>query len=409
MRTYLEVFGIREARRLYAAMLPVRLGYAMTTLALVLLARSRTGSFTTAGLCAGAFVLLAGVTAPLRGTLVDRYGQTKPLVGYLPVFCLTLMLVPLVSSDVALVVMAAVCGAASPPLIASARPLWRIIVGDELVRTAYAADAVQMQVALVVGPVLVGAIAFFVTPTVTLYLISVAVAVGGVLFVSLESSRAWRAGPRLAHMGSALRAPGIRTMLALSACFGAAFGALQVALPARAGEHGSAAAGGLLFAALAAGMVAGGTWWGTRTHADSPLRALAVSIGSFAVLMVPAALLPAGPLLAVVLVAGGFCLGPPMALWMELIDRAAPPGTAVSAFTWLVSLESAGSALSVTAAGSLAQHHGAAAAMAVSVVTAAIVPPVVLLRRHSLRAGQWPASSQLEPAPTETSSGTRSA
>ena len=37
MRVYQEVFRIREARRLWLAMLPVRLGYAMTGIAIVFL------------------------------------------------------------------------------------------------------------------------------------------------------------------------------------------------------------------------------------------------------------------------------------------------------------------------------------------------------------------------------------
>jgi predicted MFS family arabinose efflux permease len=406
VRAYLDVFRIREARRLYFAMLPVRLGYSMFSIALVLLAYDRTGSFTTAGLAAGSFVLWAGVTAPIRGSLVDKYGQTTPLLFYVPAFVLSVALVPLVSSGVGLVVMAGVSGAVSPPLIASARPLWRIIVGDRLVRTAYAADAVQMQVTLVVGPALAAVIAKAFDPVVTPFVIAASVLVGGVLFVMLESSRSWRSEKRLAHMGSALRAPGIRTMLGLAISFGAAFGALQVSLPAKAESAGSAASGGLWFALLAGGMVLGGTWWGTRVHTGSPLRALAISMSSFAVLMVPAAALPPGIPLGVALVAAGICLGPPMPLWMELIDRAAPPGTAVSAFTWLISVEAGGTALAVVLAGSLAESFGPTAAVAVSAVAALFVAPLLVVRRRSLRPGQWPAASQDGPAPMETSSGT---
>ena len=254
MRVYLELFRIREARRLWLAMLPVRLGYSMSSIAIVFLVHDRTGSWSTAGLATGAFILGAGATAPLRGGLVDRYGQTRPLLAYVPAFCAAFVVLPHLHTTAGMIVVAGLCGVLSPPLIASSRPLWRIIVGDELVRTGYAADAVQMQTTLVVGPALAAVLAARVSPTLPPYVIAATVLLGGLMFLSLESSRAWRSEPRLAHMQSALRAPGIRTMLVLAACFGAAFGALQVALPAKAAESGSATEGGLLFAVLAAGL-----------------------------------------------------------------------------------------------------------------------------------------------------------
>ena len=408
VRVYRDVFRFAEARRLWLAMLPVRLGYSMTSFAIVYLVHDRTGSWSDAGLATGAFIAGAGVTAPLRGSLVDKLGQTKPLLVYVPIFCAALVLLPNMDSRIGLILIAGLCGVFSPPLIASARPLWRIIVGDELVRTAYASDAVQMQLTLVVGPALTAVLATSVSPALPPYVIAALVLVGGLLFLSLETSRKWTSEPRLAHMQSALRAPGIRTMLVLACCFGAAFAALQIALPAKGKEAGSESAGGLLFAVLAAGMVAGGIWWGTRVHSGSPLRAAAVSVGSFALLMIPTAFIPFGPWLAPVLFAAGFALGPPMVLWMELIDRTAPPGTAVSAFTWLVAIESAGSAASLGFAGAIAEGVSATAAFVVPVLAAGLVPIVISVRRHSLRAGQWPASSQVEPTPTETSSGTLS-
>ena len=87
MSAYSAVLANGQARLLILAMIPVRFGYAMAGLAMVLLIRDRTGSFALAGLGLGLFSLGAGLLSPLRGHLVDTMGQTKPLMVYLPVFC----------------------------------------------------------------------------------------------------------------------------------------------------------------------------------------------------------------------------------------------------------------------------------------------------------------------------------
>jgi MFS family permease len=408
VRPYLSVLTVAEARRLFLALLFVRLGYAMISLSVVLLAVDRTDSYRAAGVATGSFFLVSGLTAPLRGTLVDRLGQTRPLAVYLPAFCLTLSLMPLAHSPVVLAVLSGLAGATSPPLIASARPLWRDIVGTERLRTAYALDSVQTQTSMVVGPVAAAALTALVGPSVTLWTIAVAVAVGGAQFMRLPASRRWRSAARLAHAGSALHASGMRTLIALAACIGAVFGSLAVALPAWADQHGSAGGGGLLLGLLSLGGVAGGTWWGTRAGSTSPVRALFVATVVVAAAAAPMSLVGSTVALSTLLLVIGFCFGVGNVVALELIDRAAPPGTAVSAFTWMIQAEMTGMAAASSLAGTLAEVRSASAALVIVLPAAVAVPLLIGLRRRTLRAGQWPASSQVAPTPTETSSGTLS-
>jgi predicted MFS family arabinose efflux permease len=407
--TYVRsVLAVGEARSLFFALLFVRLGYAMITQTVLLLTVDRTGSFGAGGLAAGSFMLLAGVTAPLRGGLVDRFGQTRPLLVYLPAFCTSMALMPLAHSATALVALAGLAGATSPPLIASARPLWRDIVGVERLRSAYALDSVQTQTTMVIGAPVASAVAILLSPAVTPVLLAVVVAIGGTLFLLLPASRAWRSEPRLDHMSSALHAPGMRTLVALAFFIGAVFGALAVSLPAFAAETGSAGKGGILLGVLSLGGVLGGAWWGTRAHTSSPVRALIIATSVMALAVAPMSLVDSPIVIGVLLIVTGFCFGIGNVIGLELIDRAAPPGTAVSAFTWMVLTESAGMAAASAAAGRLAEDVGASAALLVVAAPAVLVPVLLVLRRRTLRAGQWPASSQVAPTPTETSSGTLS-
>jgi MFS family permease len=408
MRAYRDVLAFRDARLLSLAMIPVRLGYAMVGLTIVLVVRERTSSFG-AGLALGAFSLTAGLLAPLRGTLVDRFGQTRPLIVYVPLFCVAFALVPLAHTPVALVVLCAFAGASSPPLIASARPLWRYIVGDEKVRTAYALDSVSMQVTMVLGPTLVAALVLVMPPGDVVWVICALILLGGALFVWVPASRSWRSGQRLAHVSSGVRSAGVRTLMVAAIGIGLAMGALTVGLPALAQSANASASGGLLLAALAAGNVVGGIWAGAGHGRGSPVRGAIVSTALFPLLLIPVAVLPVGWPAMLGLLAAGAVFGPANVYVLEIVDRVAPPGTSVSTFTWIVAIESAGLATGAPLAGASADAFGARSAIIVAAMSAALIPFALVSRRRTLRADQWAAASQELPIPTETSSGTSSA
>ena len=62
----------------------------------------------------------------------------------------------------------------------------------------------------------------------------------------------------------------MRALLTVLLAFGVAVGIVQVAVPAFADAHGSAATGGLLLAALSAGNLTGGLVYGARSWPGSP-------------------------------------------------------------------------------------------------------------------------------------------
>ena len=389
MRSYGEVLAFGQARQLMLAMVPVRFGYAMAGLTLVLLVRDRTGSFALAGLGLGIFSLAAGLLAPLRGHLVDTLGQTRPLLVYLPVFSLCFAALAAVDRPVPLLILCAVGGAASPPLLASSRALWRPIVGPDLVRTAYALDAIAMQAAQVLGPVAAAAVVVWAGPGAAVLVIAALVFVGGLLFLSLPASRAWTGDREAAGLMGAVRSEGIRTLLMVSAALGTAAGAITVALPAIAVQENWPLSGGVLLGALAVGSVIGGTLAGSRsTH--GPVRGLGRSILVLAVTLLVAAIPAPWPVLALLLVLAGFGLGPSNVYLLELIDRLAPRGSAVTGFAAVVALEGAFVGLGAFLAGQAADADAAHIGLVVAGLSQVVAGLVVLVRRNRLQAPTKP-------------------
>src|SRR3954447_2889934 len=66
---------------LLGASVAARLPLAMFSIALLVHARHLTGSFAVAGAVTGAYAAAVGVGGPLLGRVVDRRGQTVPLVA----------------------------------------------------------------------------------------------------------------------------------------------------------------------------------------------------------------------------------------------------------------------------------------------------------------------------------------
>lgn len=425
MRAYRELFGLRPAVWLAVAMLPVRLGYAMAGLSLVLLGAQKSGSYAIGGAALGLFSLGAGALGPFRGSLVDRFGQTRPLLVYVPAFCAGFLALAATSQTWVLLTVATISGMLSPPLLASSRTLWRSIVPPHLVRTAFALDSVSMQVTQVAGPAMAGLIAARWGASTAMVVVTVLVMAGGIAFIALPSSRAWKGSRTSTGLRGILRSSAVRTLLVIGALGGISLGVLVVALPAMSEAFDTPFGAGLLLAVLAVGSVVGGTWVGARHRldaADGATRAAAI----LALVLVPVVLSASwgrGVQPWLLLVAG-MAFGPLGVYLLELVDRAAPAGTAVTAFAAIVALEGATVALGAVIAGWAADRGAAENSLVVSIACLIAMAFIYRFRRDVLHAhprgsqdsatshaadGQWAAASQSAPVPTDTSKGTASA
>lgn len=377
-------------------MLPVRLGYAMAGLALVLLGAERFGGYAAGGAALGLFSIGAGALGPLRGWLVDRYGQTRPLLVYVPVFCGGLLLL-LVVDAWAFLAVATIAGAMSPPLLASSRALWRSIVPDDLLRTAFAVDSASMQVTQIAGPALAGAIAAAISPTAAMLVVVTLVAVGGAAYVALPASRRWAGSARRGHGRRFLGSPGVRRLLLVAALGGTVLGILVIALPALSRGFDTPAGQGFLLAVVGAGSVIGGTWAGTRRSAD-PVRTASLAAVAMAAAVGSAAAAAGGAALVVSLLVAGIAYGPLSVSLLELVDRCAPPGTTTTAFAVVVALEGATVSVGALLAGALTDSGRVSASLLVASGVLAAISVVYAASRRALASAPGTFSGPPDPS-----------
>jgi MFS family permease len=408
--SYLAILRLPQARPLVLASLVGRLSFATGPLGLVLFVQHATGSFAQAGAVSAAVALFSGLLAPVRGRLVDRYGQRRCLPPLAAVFAASLVGIVAVARPgpagiAATVGLAAAAGAAAPPLGASMRVLWISLVGQgPKLQTAYALDAVLDELLFVAGPLLIGGLATVFDPA-SGPLTSAGLAVAGTLgFVASPVSKAYT-GSRTPPAGrtgwaGALSRPGMRTLALSLTGVGAAVGIWEIGLVGAARQGGSTEAAGLLLAAWAAASVVGGLWYGARTWRRSAGQRYLILLALLAVACAPMAATGSPLALGAVVALVGLVLAPLESSAYVLAAELAPPGTLTESGTWMTTAINVTAAVGIAAAGALVDRAGVSVTLAIAWACVAVGLLVALAGRGHLGAAPYRGKHELRQATT---------
>lgn len=403
--------AFRRVLALGGPLLPVvsflgRLPTAMCQFGSLLLVAETSGSLATAGLVGGA--LAAGQTAggPLLGRLADRHGQ-RPVVLAACWFD-ALAVTALVSAALArtgalpLALIALLAGAGVPQigplartrLVALAR---RTRADDRLVHTALSFEGTLDEVSFVLGPALVGLSATVAHPAVALALAALLLAVCGSAFAVHPTAAALRptgAGPapdrprgrRPAARPARARMPrAVHAMRASMALQGALFGACQAGITALTADLHRPAQAGLVYAAMGVmSAVAGLSLALVPARIGLPVRWRVAAVALIA-LSVPLLFVRSLGALYLAVVLLGAAFAPHLITLFGLTERLVPAGRLAESMTFLTSAVVGGQALSLAAAGRLAEAHGPSAAFAVAVGAAVLILALALTTRATDR------------------------
>lgn len=407
LRRYAVLLRLPGARRAVLPALLARSTYATAGLALVLLIHQRTGSFATAGLVVACYSLAAGVSSPLLGRAVDRprgWVVLAVAAAVFPALLLTQLVVP--AHGIAPLFAAAAAGLAQPPTGPAMRALWPDLTADpELVASAYNFESVVVELVFVAGPLLVGTLAATVGPGVALAAAGVAMSVGTLGFATAPAVRrrtGHPAPPAGQRRERPLGSPGVRTILATIAVLAAAFGVMEVTVPAFAAAHGSAARSGWVLSGWAAGSLLGGLWYGGRRFRASPVRRYLRLLPLIGLTMLPLAVAPGLAVLGVLMFISGLVIAPTGTEEFALLGAHAPPGARTETFSLSGTLIAVGGGAGNALAGQLVARAGTSAAFTAAALLALAafgvayrwrrhLPPPPRPRPHSQPSARQPA------------------
>ena len=388
---YRSVLGAPGCARVFATALIGRLPQGMTSLAVLLLVRSHTGSYAVAGIAVGAYAFATAAGAPLLGRLVDRFGRRRVLVPVAVLQGVALTALVLAAGahagGVVLVGVSAVAGALMPPIAPAVRALLRDLLPDPGVReTAHALESVIQELIWMIGPLVVAAVIAVVEPAVAVLLSAAVCITGTLLFVSSPGARGRGSRTAPHERSPVLAITELRALLGPIFFNGLAIGTIDVGLPALALHAGSRPSSGVLLALWSFGSMTGGLWYGARTW-RAPLatryRMLLLTGVLCTAPLIAARTIPEGVVGALL---AGLTMAPVFSCQYALVGRAVPAGVETEAFTWVSSALIGGLAAGSALGGAAIAEGGVSAPFVLACVAMGLAGlSAVRMRAHPER------------------------
>jgi MFS family permease len=318
LRAYRAVLAVPSLRRLTAVALFVRVPATATAITLTLHVVLRMGlGYAAAGLVVAASTVGMGVGAPLMGRLVDRR-DLRTMVGLtLVVAGVFWALAPGLAYPV-LLGAACVGGLLATPVHAVIRQSVGVLAPPELRHTAYAVDAIMVDLSYIVGPALGATLALSLPGPWPMWVVGGLWVGAGVALWLLDP--AIRHGPVGAEAARAGIAPGL--LAALVATFASVYLLIgtELVMVASLQRSGQAVMIPLVNAVWCVASIVGGFAYGALRR-PLPLAGLVAGLGAATL---PIAL--AGPWwsLALLLVPAGLLCAPSIAAGAGLVSALAP-------------------------------------------------------------------------------------
>ena len=364
------MFAHPGALRFVALSLVMRLPTGTLGLATLLHLRELTGSIAFAGAAVGAQLVAMAAMAPALGRIIDRRGPRGVLAitGIAcPVAVATMLAAgPLGLSRSAMMAAAIAVGATAPPLASLIRTLWRMRLDDtDVRRTAFAIDAVVVETAFTIGPMLIALAIAVATPSAGLAL-ALAFVVAAVPTMFASGGLAWWAPPPAAerHLLGPLREPRLIAVFAASFLLAMSFGAIEVGYPSYGRAAGADAWGPALLAICSFGSAVGGFVYGGLQPGGSHARQLAIGMACLAVGLAVHVPLVHPVAFALAAFGAGALIAPALVIVSMLVSDHAPSHYATEAFTWSATAIVTGLGAGTALAGALIERHGVPSAFA---------------------------------------------
>ena len=351
MNRYKELFGFPQVIRLGISAFPARLAYGMIGLGIFFKAEQETGSIAIAGFAIGLNSLAGSLTAGIRGSVMDRFGQKWPIRILVPMYSALILLLNTMETRQSILVTAFVLGITAPPINLSVRPLWKDIVPDSYLRTAYAFDSSMMSSTSVIGPVVITALSLSSRPELGLGTVATLMFIGGVALSLTPASRDWIPEKKKKDQERLWRNRAIQ-LLMFEGCFiGFGWGVFDVAVPAFATQEGVQHRVAWIFASFGASTVIGGLLGGLVSKKLAPLLALRRAYLLWLIACVPVAFTYPDWSMALIGACIGLVGGAVQVFYFEVLEAVRPRGSQTASLGWIWSVEGSFMALGAAVGG----------------------------------------------------------
>jgi MFS family permease len=356
MKRYKELFSFPRVISLGIAAFPARLAYGMIGLGIFFKAEQTTDSFAIAGFAIGLNSLAGAVTAGIRGSVMDRWGQKWPLRILVPGYTILILTLNQMDTARSILIAAFVLGISAPPINLSVRPLWKDIVPPTYLRTAYAFDSAMMSSTSVLGPVVVTSLALSSRPYLALNVVAGLMLTGGIALAMTSVSRNWIPEKKVKGQERLLQNRAIQ-LLMFEGCFiGFGWGVFDVAVPAFATQENVPHRVAWIFASFGIATVIGGLLGGLVSKKLAPLTAMRRAYLLWMIACFPISFTYPDWTMALVGASIGLLGGALQVFYFEVLEAVRPKGSQTSSLGWIWSVEGSFMAVGAAVGGVVSEH-----------------------------------------------------
>jgi len=386
MKRYLELFRIPNVWVLLIACFPARVAYGMVGLAIFFKAEQSTGSISFAGLAIGLNAAAGALTAGIRGSIMDKYGQTWPLRIMVPGYAAMAFALNAMHSKPLMLIFAFAMGLSAPPINLSVRPLWKIVVPEDFLRTAYAMDTAIMSTAGVVGPVIATSFALSSHPSLPLNLCGGLMLLGGGALALTKVSRSWIPEKKAADYQPLWRHKPLQ-LLMIEGCFlGFGWGVFDVAVPAFTTIEKVPHLTAWIFTSMGIANILGGLIAGLVSKRTSSLRAMRTTYGVWFFASIPMAISHPGWTMILAGALLGLLGGAIMVFFWEVIEAIRPKGAPTAMMGWLWTVEGTLMSVGSAAGGVISEHLSPTIALSITTMCIGIGYIILTIGKSRLHA-----------------------
>ena len=384
MNRYRQLFAFPNAWLLVITSFPARVAYGMVGLGIFFKVESELDSVAIAGLAVGINAAAGAATAGIRGMIIDKYGMRWPLRIQVPGYSIMLLVLNNATDKNLLLLFSLIMGLTAPPINLSVRPLWREVVSDDWLRTAYAVDTAAMSAATVVGPVIVTSLAVSVYSESALIVAAAFMAIGGGSLASTKIARHWQPEEKPEVKVSMWRHRPLQ-LLIIEGCFiGFGWGVFNVAVPAYATLENVPHRTAWIFAAFGIANIIGGLLGGLVSKRRTPLGALRKTYLIWFLISLPLAFTYPGWSMVIVGTFLGLAGGAIQVFYWEVMEAVRPQGSPTGMMGWLWSIEGVLMAIGSASGGAISETFSPHIALAITTVCIGIGLAVLNIGRARL-------------------------
>lgn len=369
---YRALFCVRGVPSLVMAMVVARVPTGCVSILLVLFVSSQFGA-AVAGMATAVWTIGTAIAAPALGRLVDHGHGPQALrwTAAAQIVAVAALLLSVLSAAPVLIVIVSslLCGALMPPVAGVTRSLWKVLVPEELLSTAYSFEILLIDVLYVSGPLVASAFIVFGVPAWGIGITTACLIAGSIALSFSEPVRRYAELGKEAHVDrvtkttSLLRTPAI--WMLLLACVGtmAFSGWVETLLPLFYNAQGQSLKGGVAISVWSIGSILGVLAFVRFQPRKSKMTLAVQLLICTGVYMVVCAMLPIGDGFGFIAVAAimfcvGFTVSPCTNLHYQLGGDCAPPLQHAEMFSWLNTATSAGISLGALLAGNAVEYLG---------------------------------------------------